>query len=34
MASLEILADGTESAKGLTKLDEYFGFDAKQARRE
>ncbi len=27
MASLEILADGTESAKGLTKLDEYFGFD-------
>jgi integrase len=26
MASLEILADGTESAKGLTKLDEYFGF--------
>ncbi len=28
MASLEVLADGTESAKGLTKLDEYFGFDA------
>ena len=26
MGSLEILADGTESAKGLTKLDEFFGF--------
>jgi integrase len=28
MASLEVLADGTESAKGLTKLDEYMGFNA------
>lgn len=26
MASLEILSDGTESAKGLTKLDEFFGY--------
>jgi integrase len=29
MASLEILADGTESAKGLTKLDEYFHLGAR-----
>ncbi len=28
MPSLEILADGTESAKGLTKLDEFFGYPA------
>ena len=26
MGSLEILADGRESAKGLSKLDEFFGF--------
>lgn len=28
MPSLEILADGTESAKGLTKLDEFFDYPA------
>jgi integrase len=28
MPSLEILADGTESAKGLTKLDEFFNYPA------
>jgi hypothetical protein len=34
MASLEVLADGTESAKGLRKLDEYFGFDANTTGNE
>ena len=33
MASLEVLADGTESAKGLTKLDEYMGFNAETGEK-